>query len=102
MVHFSVTPLALSGSLAYTVIAAPAPNSETWKNKALSPAERAEALLPTLEWPEKIAQLGGIRKLLDPNSTFNRTSYDALYPLQHGILSRSFAKHKCIKPCLEE
>ncbi|KAF5989084.1 Periplasmic beta-glucosidase [Fusarium coicis] len=87
MFHFSVTPLALAGSLAYTVIAAPAPNSETWKNKALSPAERAEALLPTLEWTEKIAQLGGIRKLLDPNSTFNRTSYDALYPLQHGILS---------------
>ncbi|KAF5692703.1 beta-glucosidase [Fusarium denticulatum] len=87
MFHFTVTPLALAGSLAYTVIAAPGPNSETWKNKALSPAERAMALLPTLEWTEKIAQLGGIRKLLDPNSTFNRTSYDALYPLQHGILS---------------
>ncbi|KAF5609294.1 beta-glucosidase [Fusarium subglutinans] len=86
MFRFSVTPLALVGSLAYTVIAAPAPNSEAWKNKALSPAERAEALLPTLEWTEKIAQLGGIRKLLDPNSSFNQTAYDALYPLQHGIL----------------
>ncbi|KAK2693567.1 hypothetical protein QWA68_006911 [Fusarium oxysporum] len=87
MVHFSVTPLALAGSLAYPVIAAPGPNNEAWKNKALSPAERAEALLPTLKWTEKIAQLGGIRRLLDPNSSFNRTVYDALYPLQHGILS---------------
>ncbi|KAF5968771.1 beta-glucosidase [Fusarium bulbicola] len=87
MFRFTVTPLALVGSLAYTVIAAPGPNSEAWKNKALPPAERAEALLPTLEWTEKIAQLGGIRNLLDPNSSFNQTAYDALYPLQHGILS---------------
>nr|RBQ84671.1 hypothetical protein FVER53263_08650 [Fusarium verticillioides] len=62
MFHFTVAPLALAGSLVYTVIAAPAPNSETWKNKALSPAERAEALLPTLEWTEKIAQLGDVAK----------------------------------------
>ncbi len=88
MVRFSVTSLALTGSLAYHVIAAPSANNEAWKNKALSPAERAEALLPTLKWTEKIAQLGGIRKLLDPNSSFNQTAYDTLYPLQHGILSK--------------
>ncbi|KAF4501223.1 Periplasmic beta-glucosidase [Fusarium agapanthi] len=87
MFRFSVTPLALAGSLAYTVIAAPDPNSQAWKNKALSPAERAEALLPTLKWTKKISQLGGIRKLLDLNSSFNQTAYDALYPLPHGILS---------------
>jgi beta-glucosidase len=62
-------------------------NNSAWQDTSLTAAQRANALLPQLSWDEKIAQMGGIRQLLQPNATFNRTTYNSLYPLEHGILS---------------
>jgi beta-glucosidase len=67
----------------------PRQNGSAWQDTSLIAAQRADALLSQLSWEEKIAQMGGIRQLLQPNATFNRTTYNSLYPLQHGILSES-------------
>jgi hypothetical protein len=65
----------------------PRQNSSAWQDKSLPASVRADNLLPQLSWEEKIAQMGGIRQLLGANATFNQTTWDLLYPLQHGILS---------------
>ncbi|ETI23267.1 hypothetical protein G647_05066 [Cladophialophora carrionii CBS 160.54] len=79
--------LALDISTASSAVLLPRQGDSTWQDTGLPAAQRADALLPQLSWEEKIAQMGGIRRLLGANATFNRTAWDALYPLQHGILS---------------
>lgn len=85
-----LTALALIISTALSAVIIPRQNSSGWQDWSLSPSQRAANLLPQLTWEEKIAQMGGIRQLLGANATFNRTTWDSLYPLQHGILSKLF------------
>ncbi|KIX05651.1 uncharacterized protein Z518_03623 [Rhinocladiella mackenziei CBS 650.93] len=78
---------ALGISTALSAVLSPRQGSSAWRDKSLPAAQRADDLLPQLSWEEKIGQMGGIRQLLQPNATFNRTTWNTLYPLQHGILS---------------
>ncbi|KAK5166685.1 uncharacterized protein LTR77_008229 [Saxophila tyrrhenica] len=48
--------------------------------------QRAQSLLEQMTWKEKIGQLGGYRRLLEADATFNRTRFDELYPTQNGNL----------------
>lgn len=91
MVGHTLTALALTISTALSVAIAPRQNSSGWQGWSLTASQRAANLLPQLSWEEKIAQMGGIRQLLGTNATFNRTTWDTLYPLQHGILSKLFS-----------
>lgn len=80
--------LALSISTAFSAaVLEPRQNASAWKDPSLSASQRADSLLVHLSWEEKIGQMGGIRQLLGVNDTFNRTTWNTLYPLQHGILS---------------
>ncbi|KEF59504.1 uncharacterized protein A1O9_04348 [Exophiala aquamarina CBS 119918] len=78
---------ALNVSAALSAVLLPRQGSSAWEDKSLPAGERADNLLPQLSWEEKIAQMGGIRQLLQANASFNRTNWNNLYPLQHGILS---------------
>lgn len=78
---------ALNISAAFSAVILPRQGNTAWQDKSLPAAQRAESLLLQLSWEEKIAQMGGIRQLLQANATFNRTTWNRLYPLQHGILS---------------
>lgn len=80
---------ALNVSAALSAVLLPRQGSSAWEDKSLPAGERADNLLPQLSWEEKIAQMGGIRQLLQANASFNRTNWNNLYPLQHGILSES-------------
>ncbi|KAI0023945.1 glycoside hydrolase family 3 protein [Xylariomycetidae sp. FL0641] len=42
-----------------------------------SPREQARKLLEQMTWAEKVGQLGGVRRILDADMTFNRTNYDS-------------------------
>ncbi|KAJ9644821.1 hypothetical protein H2204_001283 [Knufia peltigerae] len=84
---FSGLALFISTAASSAVLVRRDNNSTAWQDKSLPAAIRADSLLPQLSWEEKIAQMGGIRQLLGPNVTFNQTTWDNLYPLQHGILS---------------
>jgi len=84
----TLTAVALVISAALSAVIVPRQNSSEWQDWSQSPSQRAANLLPQLTWEEKIAQMGGIRQLLGVNATFNRTTWDSLYPLQHGILSK--------------
>jgi len=84
----TLTAVALVISAALSAVIVPQQNSSEWQDWSQSPSQRAANLLPQLTWEEKIAQMGGIRQLLGVNATFNRTTWDSLYPLQHGILSK--------------
>lgn len=49
-----------------------------------SPKQRAKALLKKMTWEEKIAQMGGIRRLLTSGSIFNEANFESRYQYQHG------------------
>lgn len=87
---FSGLALFISTAASSAVLVRRDNNSTAWQDKSLPAAVRADSLLPQLSWEEKIAQMGGIRQLLGPNVTFNQTTWDNLYPLQHGILSEFY------------
>jgi hypothetical protein len=59
-----------------------------YKNPSCTPQLRARDLLSRMTWEEKVGQMGGIRRLLGANYTFNRTYYDTYSPLQNGILGK--------------
>lgn len=65
-------------------------NSSTvvYKNPSFSASDRAADLLSRMTWTEKIGQMGGVRRLLGLDLSFNQTSYDILAEYQNGILGR--------------
>jgi beta-glucosidase len=87
ILFLSLFALKISAALSAVLLARQ--GSSAWQDRSLPAAQRAENLLLQLSWEEKIGQMGGIRQLLQPNATFNRTTWNDLYPLQHGILSES-------------
>lgn len=89
---FTFFALSISTALSAAVLQ-PRQNASAWRDPSLSASQRADSLLVQLSWEDKIGQMGGIRQLLGPNDTFNRTTWNTLYPLQHGILSESILPH---------
>lgn len=65
-------------------------NSSTpiYRDPSFSALDRATDLLARMTWPEKIGQMGGVRRLLGSNLSFNQTSYDILSQYQNGILGK--------------
>ncbi|KAF7559273.1 hypothetical protein G7046_g4872 [Stylonectria norvegica] len=51
-----------------------------------SPRQRAEALLEKMTWGEKIAQMGGIRRLLKLGPTIDEDNFNKIHELQHGTI----------------
>lgn len=60
-----------------------------YKDPSFSAHDRAADLLAKMTWAEKIGQMGGVRRLLGTNLSFNQTSYDILSQYQNGILGES-------------
>ncbi|KAH7381484.1 periplasmic beta-glucosidase [Phaeosphaeria sp. MPI-PUGE-AT-0046c] len=59
----------------------------SYKNTSLSPAQRADDLLRSLTWDEKIGQMGGIRaafRSVNGKPQFNRTSFEQIRATQNG------------------
>lgn len=56
-----------------------------------SPRQRAEALLGKMTWEEKIAQMGGIRRLLKLGPSIDQENFDKIYELQHGNIGKFFS-----------
>ncbi|KAJ4416634.1 hypothetical protein N0V82_006644 [Gnomoniopsis sp. IMI 355080] len=61
-------------------------SSAIYKDASFSASDRAADLLSRMTWSEKIGQMGGVRRLLGSDLSFNQTSYDILAEYQNGIL----------------
>lgn len=83
--------LALSALTATRLVcSSPVSTAAVYKDASAPPDARAQDLLSLMTWDEKIAQMGGVRQLLQANLTLNRTTYDAtVQDLQNGILGTS-------------
>ncbi|KAK7408602.1 hypothetical protein QQX98_009250 [Neonectria punicea] len=49
-----------------------------------TPKQRAKALLKKMTWDEKIAQMGGVRRLLTLGPVFDEANFESRYKYQHG------------------
>lgn len=84
MVKFSVLTTALA--LCNVGIAA------STKSKG-SPKQRAKDLLAKMTWEEKIAQMGGIRRLLKSGPQLDEDNFNKIYQLQHGNIGMEFLEN---------
>jgi hypothetical protein len=66
-----------------------AQNNAPWMNTSLSPRQRAEALAVVMTWEEKVGQMGGIRRLLAANVTFNQITFDTIHKYQNGQIGKT-------------
>ncbi|PSR82142.1 glycoside hydrolase superfamily [Coniella lustricola] len=57
-----------------------------YQNPSHSAKDRAADLLSRMTWVQKIGQMGGVRRLLGSDMSFNQTSYEILAEYQNGIL----------------
>ena len=65
------------------------PQIQPWMNTSLSARQRAEALAAVMTWDEKIGQLGGIRRLLGANVTFDQNSFNQTSKYQNGNIGKT-------------
>ncbi|CAM1507895.1 Fc.00g047430.m01.CDS01 [Cosmosporella sp. VM-42] len=49
-----------------------------------TPRQRAKVLLEKMTWEEKIAQMGGVRRLLKQGPTIDEDNFNKIYEFQHG------------------
>ena len=79
-------PVLLSVALASAGGALDNSSAPIYKNTSYSAQDRATDLLSRMTWSEKVGQMGGVRRLLGSDLSFNQTSYDILSEYQNGIL----------------
>lgn len=59
-----------------------------YKNVSYSAQDRAADLLSRMAWVDKIGQMGGVRRLLGTNLSFDQASYNIVAEYQNGILGK--------------
>jgi len=97
----STSLLALLTAVTALASATPARRAEaSYKDTSLPPKQRAEALLKLMTWEEKVGQMGGARRLLAANATFNETTFNTITRTQNGEmgLGSSFNQPRDVLP----
>ncbi|KAF1949805.1 glycoside hydrolase [Byssothecium circinans] len=62
-------------------------NTTRYLDASLSPAVRAQNLLDQMTWEPKVGQMGGVRRVVNPTKTFNRTLYESVRATQNGNIA---------------